>query len=404
MLTRIKIEQLFNTFNYDIELNKEGITLLTGPNGYGKTTILRILDAIEKNNPIILFQLPFKRIILEFSDRNKIDLDKSDIKYDEIIKKAKSIEYSLNNFLQNTPYYQLNENIWVDSRSNKKFNLDEIFEELHAKLPDERSFDMPPIYFIREQRLLITNYANNKEQENVAPFKKTIETCAVDFKSIISDVLAKSSQIVQELDANFPHRLFQQKQKISELEFNSRFNAIKQKQKQLSSYDLLHFKEDSHPSYLDDNARALHVYIEDTEKKLQVFDELLHKLDLFTTILNERRFTFKRISISKNEGFTIVSNNGLPLQLTDLSSGEQQEVVILYELLFKVTAGTLVLIDEPELSLHVVWQMEFLNDLFKIIAGQDIQVIVATHSPQIINDRWDLTVDLGELHDVNNPH
>jgi len=44
------------------------------------------------------------------------------------------------------------------------------------------------------------------------------------------------------------------------------------------------------------------------------------------------------------------------LKLTDLSSGEQQEVVMLYELLFCVQPGTLVLIDEPELSLHVVWQ------------------------------------------------
>ena len=81
----------------------------------------------------------------------------------------------------------------------------------------------------------------------------------------------------------------------------------------------------------------------------------------------------------------------------DLSSGEQQEVVLLYELLFKVKAGTLVLIDEPELSLHVVWQKQFLDDLFKIIELQKITIVVATHSPQIINNHWDLTVDLEEL-------
>ena len=71
--------------------------------------------------------------------------------------------------------------------------------------------------------------------------------------------------------------------------------------------------------------------------------------------------------------------------------------VLLYELLFKVEPGALVLIDEPEISLHVAWQKEFLKDILSVIAVQRINVILATHSPQIINDRWDLTVDLEEI-------
>ena len=39
---------------------------------------------------------------------------------------------------------------------------------------------------------------------------------------------------------------------------------------------------------------------------------------------------------------------------------------------------------------------EFLNDIQEIIELQKIDIIIATHSPQIINNRWDLTVDLGE--------
>ena len=38
MLETIMIEGLFNKFNYEINLKKEGITILTGPNGYGKIT------------------------------------------------------------------------------------------------------------------------------------------------------------------------------------------------------------------------------------------------------------------------------------------------------------------------------------------------------------------------------
>lgn len=82
------------------------------------------------------------------------------------------------------------------------------------------------------------------------------------------------------------------------------------------------------------------------------------------------------------------------LQLTELSSGEQHEVVLLFELLFKAQENSLVLIDEPEISLHVVWQLAFLDDIKDIINLQKIDVVIATHSPQIINDNWDLTVNL----------
>ncbi len=78
MLTRIKIEKLFDIFDYDIEFKKEGITILTGPNGYGKTTVLKILDALASQNGFFFIRLLFKKIVLEFSERNVITLEKED--------------------------------------------------------------------------------------------------------------------------------------------------------------------------------------------------------------------------------------------------------------------------------------------------------------------------------------
>ena len=65
-----------------------------------------------------------------------------------------------------------------------------------------------------------------------------------------------------------------------------------------------------------------------------------------------------------------------------------------YELLFRTKPNALILIDEPELSLHVAWQVEFLKDLERVIKLSSFDVILATHSPQIINNRWDLTKEL----------
>ena len=49
------------------------------------------------------------------------------------------------------------------------------------------------------------------------------------------------------------------------------------------------------------------------------------------------------------------------------------------------------MIDEPELSMNVVWQRNFLKDLQRIIELRKFDVLIATHSPQIIHDKWDWT-------------
>jgi predicted ATP-binding protein involved in virulence len=63
-------------------------------------------------------------------------------------------------------------------------------------------------------------------------------------------------------------------------------------------------------------------------------------------------------------------------------------------LLFKVEPDSLILIDEPELSLHIAWQERFLKGLQEIIKLTPKDFLIATHSPDIISDRWDLTVEL----------
>ncbi|WP_111874865.1 AAA family ATPase [Aeromonas bivalvium] len=69
-------------------------------------------------------------------------------------------------------------------------------------------------------------------------------------------------------------------------------------------------------------------------------------------------------------------------------------MALLFELLFKVQPGTLVLIDEPELSLHVSWQKVFLPELISISDNVGFKSILATHSPFIVGDRFDLMIAL----------
>jgi predicted ATPase len=101
---------------------------------------------------------------------------------------------------------------------------------------------------------------------------------------------------------------------------------------------------------------------------------------------------YKRIENVQNRKQIIFEENGLEMNIDKLSSGEKQ-IVFRGSFLLKdkeSTKGLLVLIDEPEISLHPSWQLQILNYfkmLFTNASGeQSSQIIVATHSPFIIHN------------------
>jgi predicted ATP-binding protein involved in virulence len=140
--------------------------------------------------------------------------------------------------------------------------------------------------------------------------------------------------------------------------------------------------------------KVLWIYLNDVQKKLQLFDFLLARVELLRDIIN-KRFQYKELTVKKEKGFLFLSNHDKSeVPLTALSSGEQHELVLTYDLLFKARKNSLVFIDEPELSLHVSWQRKFLEDIGRISELADLDFVIATHSPSIIHNRRDLMVGL----------
>ena len=69
-ISRLQIKNLYDQYNYDIDFNseeKEQITILTGPNGYGKTTILRILKSLNPKSLYYFYVIKFSEIIINSS-------------------------------------------------------------------------------------------------------------------------------------------------------------------------------------------------------------------------------------------------------------------------------------------------------------------------------------------------
>ncbi|EGO8064979.1 ATP-binding protein, partial [Enterococcus faecalis] len=154
-------------------------------------------------------------------------------------------------------------------------------------------------------------------------------------------------------------------------------------------------------SDIDLAQEAIELYIEDSNNKFDVYVELQEKIKLFTDVIN-KRFNNKEIRINKQKGFIFVQTIQNDEQIDEkeipihkLSSGEKNELIMFYELLFKSNNETLVLIDEPEISLHISWQTLFIEDLKSIHKITGTNVLIATHSPDIIGSNWELRNDLG---------
>lgn len=235
----------------------------------------------------------------------------------------------------------------------------------------------------------------------------TVSAYSDELAKLMQDKFKEYGTTSQSLDRTFPLRVVKQQPSsdVSDEQLRNQLDELESTRSRLIEVGLLDKEEDSEfqiqPQDIDESTKnALSVYVEDVEKKLNVFSEIARKIDLLRRIINNKfAYSYKEINFSKEKGFVFSTRyksftDSNKLSPTDLSSGEQHELVLLYELLFKVKPNSLVLIDEPELSLHVGWQIQFLKDLQEIIELADLDILMATHSPDLIQDRWDLTVEL----------
>lgn len=115
-------------------------------------------------------------------------------------------------------------------------------------------------------------------------------------------------------------------------------------------------------------------------------DEINHIKNTFISIIN-KSFEDTGKTIDPNESkLTFVLKNGDKIHTDALSSGEKQLLIILLTVLLEREKEYVVLMDEPEISLHIHWQYELLDNLIQL--NPNAQFIIATHSPSIFGKGW----------------
>lgn len=206
-----------------------------------------------------------------------------------------------------------------------------------------------------------------------------------DDKEIFLDsiVVHKNNSVIEITEGNGNIDMFLVSKTCHYLTDNRLIRKKTDKQKSSMSLDAID---------LEEYASELKLILNDPTR----FELYRERIELFKKIVERCEFASKEMEITKLFGFRFIADDEFKtkISLNCLSSGEKHMIIQLYELLFRAQEGTLVLIDEPELSLHMMWQINYLKNIEAIAKLRGFQCIVATHSPQIFNSMWSLTTDL----------
>lgn len=109
--------------------------------------------------------------------------------------------------------------------------------------------------------------------------------------------------------------------------------------------------------------------------------------DVFLEEINEMfHDSNKRIFIDNKQFIILNKENNKVCDMEDLSSGERQLIYILLKAINSSEQSSILLMDEPEISLHLFWQEKLIRCIKKI--NKNAQLLIVTHSPAIIMDGW----------------
>lgn len=441
-VVEVAVKGLFGLYDHVIPLNdRSRVTIIHGPNGVGKTVLLKCLTAFFSGRYHVLRATPFTLFSVKMSDDTEVLIRQHEVKSEradrksritlsvevhgkrirtsrvELKNSADVIELARRVERENPWLIRVGEDLYFDNRVERHLSAEEVVDQYldytgSTRLSKLREAEPEvlralrsrvKVRFVETSRLYKVEEnprVNERYVRRETGIANTVNEYASQLHGQVEAALAQYGRKSQQLDQSFPQRLIQEVVEPLPLEqLKAGLETLEIRHKQLSDIGLLD-KIPTRPfdtRSLDDVAPyklvPMTLYLTDNIEKISVFDSLAGRAQLLLDSAN-RKFRNKKLVINRDKGLSAIGIRGETLELDSLSSGEQHEIVLLYELLFSISPDTLVLIDEPELSLHVTWQKMFLPEILSVAAQVGFDVIIATHSPFVVGGRRDLMVAL----------
>ncbi|MFI3314373.1 MAG: AAA family ATPase [Rikenellaceae bacterium] len=139
--------------------------------------------------------------------------------------------------------------------------------------------------------------------------------------------------------------------------------------------------------------KVIQLLLDGADKSVAV--EVTKNKEIFIDLIDQMFKESGKSIVRDSDDLLFDSPGGLvtPFQL---SSGEKQLLIIFITVLTQGGEESILIMDEPEISLHHIWQRQLINNI--LILNPKLQLITSTHSPALIMDGWlDRVVDISEI-------
>jgi hypothetical protein len=425
------VHGLFGTDNVHIPFD-DSIKILIGENGIGKTQVLNLFYYTLTRNFFRLGEFDFDKLILEFHQGNSIEILKSQI--DELIQELYDAHPVVRDFIDQFGYSQLEmlKNRFTQIKGNRrrllqvdfefnlkyrKFPISELFRffeqqeindnnisnlffrecDLKIKSGIEPSEIMYfPTYRRVEEDLYNLGYSDDEifNQENPLiqfgmddvqkrfdDIQNTIDRFLKEgFSEMSSEIL---SQLIEDDEDETDSDFFQTIENNDvEILLSRVGNRIVENKKAKIREILLNKEAKPKDSSLNFFLKKL-IEIYSSQKEL---DNSVKKFrDVCNQYLIDKKVFYDESAIKI---FIKSDRNSSEIALSKLSSGEKQIISIFSKIyLSESHKRFIVLFDEPELSLSILWQRTLLPDIVK--SGKCDFLLAVTHSPFIFENELD---------------
>ncbi|GGW73418.1 AAA family ATPase [Streptomyces xantholiticus] len=366
---------------YEQELNTD-VNIFFGLNGSGKTTLLRIIHCALNEEVVPLIGAPFRSATVEIAlpEREMIAVRSfvmpGDIDIENAVKRA------LPPSMRNRPAARLNPR--VERYVQEMFSWDTSLVYMGSEPSDTENFallgDFPHRYLPTSRIFDARDISNEMGDRNLDDyFADSIQRL---WSSYSTEVLAAVRQAQEDGLGRILTGVISAEQSTVdewELDYDKAFARVTNFLKRRGAHHQVLDRQGFLNRFDTDLAfKRVVLDINEVEERIENALEPRTKLQKLVSrlISGPKQIDFLDTQIRA------VASDKKEISLEKLSSGERQLIRILVEALS--AGGRPLIIDEPELSMHIDWQQVLIESVQTI--DENAQVITATHSPEIMAD------------------